>query len=49
MEFADFPWVPVIDGDFLVEQPATSLRQGRFKATELLAGSNHDEVIIEYY
>jgi hypothetical protein len=19
MEFADFPWVPVIDGDFLIE------------------------------
>ncbi|CEF63281.1 Acetylcholinesterase [Strongyloides ratti] len=45
MEFADFPWVPVIDGDFLVEQASTSLKEGRFKKTDLLVGSNQDEAI----
>uniref|UniRef100_A0A0N4ZSR4 Carboxylic ester hydrolase n=1 Tax=Parastrongyloides trichosuri TaxID=131310 RepID=A0A0N4ZSR4_PARTI len=45
MEFADFPWVPVVDGDFLVEQASTSLKEGRFKKTDLLAGSNLDEAI----
>ncbi|EYC20675.1 hypothetical protein Y032_0021g361 [Ancylostoma ceylanicum] len=44
-EFADFPWVPVVDGDFLVESAQTSLRQGNFKHTQLLAGSNRDESI----
>ncbi|PIO64068.1 hypothetical protein TELCIR_14316, partial [Teladorsagia circumcincta] len=50
-EFADFPWVPVVDGDFLVETPETSLRQGNFKHTQLLAGSNLDESMyfIVYY
>uniref|UniRef100_A0A915CUY3 acetylcholinesterase n=1 Tax=Ditylenchus dipsaci TaxID=166011 RepID=A0A915CUY3_9BILA len=43
--FADFPWVPVIDGDFLLENAATSLKQGNFKKTQLLAGSNLDESI----
>ncbi|KAI6173497.1 Carboxylic ester hydrolase [Aphelenchoides besseyi] len=45
MEFADFPWVPVVDGDFIVESPQTSLKQGHFKHTQLLAGSNLDEAI----
>ncbi|VDM46626.1 unnamed protein product [Toxocara canis] len=45
MEFVDFPWVPVIDGDFLIEQPSTSLKQGTFKTAPLLAGSNLDESI----
>uniref|UniRef100_A0A914KX18 Carboxylic ester hydrolase n=1 Tax=Meloidogyne incognita TaxID=6306 RepID=A0A914KX18_MELIC len=40
MEFADFPWVPVIDGEFLVENIETSLKRGNFKKTQLLAGSN---------
>lgn len=44
-EFADFPWVPVIDGDFLVESAQSSLKQGNFKKTQLLAGSNLDESI----
>jgi len=43
MEFADFPWVPVIDGEFLVENIETSLKRGNFKKTQLLAGSNFDE------
>ncbi|KAI6244205.1 Carboxylic ester hydrolase [Aphelenchoides fujianensis] len=45
MEFADFPWVPVVDGEFLVESPQTSLKHGHFKHTQLLAGSNLDEAI----
>ncbi|KAF7633363.1 Carboxylic ester hydrolase [Meloidogyne graminicola] len=45
MEFADFPWVPVIDGEFLVENIETSLKQGHFKKTQLLVGSNFDEAI----
>uniref|UniRef100_A0A914SHY5 Carboxylic ester hydrolase n=1 Tax=Parascaris equorum TaxID=6256 RepID=A0A914SHY5_PAREQ len=45
MEFVDFPWVPVIDGDFLIEQPSSSLKQGNFKTAPLLAGSNLDESI----
>uniref|UniRef100_A0A0M3IC66 Acetylcholinesterase n=1 Tax=Ascaris lumbricoides TaxID=6252 RepID=A0A0M3IC66_ASCLU len=45
MEFVDFPWVPVIDGDFLIEQPSSSLKQGTFKTAPLLAGSNLDESI----
>ncbi|KAK6764551.1 hypothetical protein RB195_024756 [Necator americanus] len=44
-EFADFPWVPVVDGDFLVESAQISLRQGNFKHTQLLVGSNKDESI----
>lgn len=45
MEFADFPWVPVIDGEFLVESVAASLKQGNFKQTQMLMGSNLDESI----
>ena len=45
MEFADFPWVPVIDGDFLIENAPTSLKNGHFKKTQLLAGSNNDEAM----
>lgn len=45
MEFADFPWVPVVDGDFLIELPTTSLKRGNFKVAELLIGSNLEEAI----
>lgn len=45
MEFADFPWVPVIDGTFLVESVSSALKQGHFKRTQLLVGSNSDESI----
>lgn len=45
MEFADFPWVPVVDGDFLTEQPTASLKRGNFKVAELLIGSNLEEAI----
>ncbi|KAL3072871.1 hypothetical protein niasHS_017845 [Heterodera schachtii] len=45
MEFADFPWVPVIDGDLLEQSVSSSLKQGNFKRTQLLVGSNKDEAI----
>lgn len=45
MEFADFPWVPVVDGDFLHENAMTSFKNGKMKKTQLLAGSNLDEAI----
>ncbi|CAI5455157.1 unnamed protein product [Caenorhabditis angaria] len=44
-EFGDFPWVPVVDGDFLLESAQTSLKRGNFKKTQLLVGSNRDESI----
>lgn len=44
-EFVDFPWVPVVDGEFLLENAVTALKHGHFKTTELLAGSNLDESI----
>ncbi|VDN06457.1 unnamed protein product [Thelazia callipaeda] len=45
MEFADFPWVPVVDGDFLIEQPSVSLKRGNFKLTQVLVGTNLEEAI----
>ncbi len=43
-EFCDFPWTPVVDGYFFVEDPKTSLARGNFKKSEVLVGSNLDEV-----
>jgi acetylcholinesterase len=37
--------VPVIDGDFLLENAQTSFKQGHFKKTQLLVGTNLDEAI----
>lgn len=45
MEFADFPWVPVVDGDFFTETASTSFKHGNMKKTQLLVGSNMDEAI----
>jgi acetylcholinesterase len=42
-EFLDFPWTPVVDLSFLIEDPITSLRRGHFKNTQLLVGSNREE------
>ena len=38
-----FPFLPVIDGSFLVETPANSLRRGSFKKCPILLGSNLNE------
>ncbi len=38
-----FPWVPVVDGAFLVEHPVESLRRRNFKKCPILLGSNHNE------
>ncbi|KAK6194913.1 hypothetical protein SNE40_000445 [Patella caerulea] len=40
-----FPFVPVVDGNFLVETPAESLIRGNFKRCPLLLGSNSNEGI----
>lgn len=29
-EFADFPWTPMVDGDFFVEHPLSTLKRGDF-------------------
>ena len=39
----DFPFVPIIDGNFFLELPITSLQNGRFKKTNILMGSNTEE------
>ncbi|XP_046342234.1 acetylcholinesterase-like isoform X1 [Haliotis rufescens] len=38
-----FPFIPVIDGSFLVESPEESIRLRRFKKIPLLLGSNSNE------
>ena len=44
-------FVPIIDGSFLDETPASSLQSGNFKKTNILLGSNKDEgnYILFYY
>lgn len=39
----NFPFVPVVDGSFLIEPPAESLAKADFKQAKLLLGSNYDE------
>lgn len=39
----NFPFVPVVDGSFLLESPPESLAKSNFKPTRLMLGSNHDE------
>lgn len=48
---AEFPFVPVIDGTFLVETPEKSLRTKNFKNCSILMGSNQNEgyLYIMYY
>ncbi|XP_062987529.1 cholinesterase [Elgaria multicarinata webbii] len=36
-------FLPVVDGDFLTDMPATLLKNGHFKRTEVLMGVNKDE------
>lgn len=36
-------FVPIIDGSFLDEKPAVSMKNGNFKKTNILIGSNQDE------
>ncbi|KAL5005368.1 hypothetical protein ScPMuIL_018824 [Solemya velum] len=38
-----FPFVPIVDGRFLIEEPEVSLMRGNFKKTEILIGSNKNE------
>lgn len=44
-EFLDFPWTPVVDNYFLVEEPKHAIENGRFKKGQVLLGSNLDESI----
>lgn len=39
----NFPFVPVVDGSFLIEPPSESLLKSNFKHTRILLGSNNDE------
>ena len=38
-----FPFLPVVDGKFLFEDPEAALRKGRFKNCPILVGSNLNE------
>jgi len=38
-----FPWVPTVDGDFLIDTPYNMLKAGRFQKKDALLGVNHDE------
>lgn len=39
----NFPFVPVVDGSFLLEPPVESLIKSNFKRARILLGSNYDE------
>uniref|UniRef100_A0A6G1SKY2 Acetylcholinesterase n=1 Tax=Aceria tosichella TaxID=561515 RepID=A0A6G1SKY2_9ACAR len=39
----NFPFVPVVDGSFLLESPIESLSKSNFKPARILLGSNNDE------
>jgi len=38
-----FPWVPTVDGDFLIDTPYNMLKAGRFQKKDALLGVNRDE------
>ena len=40
---AEFPFVPVVDGKFLLESPNESMKSKNFKPCNILAGSNQDQ------
>ncbi|XP_044290341.1 cholinesterase [Varanus komodoensis] len=42
-DLLDLNFPPVVDGDFLTDMPATLLKNGHFKQTEILMGVNKDE------
>ncbi|XP_071941150.1 cholinesterase-like [Antedon mediterranea] len=37
------PFVPIVDGDFLTDKPATLVEHGNFKSANILIGNNKDE------
>lgn len=47
----DFPFTPIVDGYFLPDYPINLLKDGDFKKTNMLAGSNTEEgtYFIMYY
>lgn len=44
LNLGDFPFTPVVDGEFLLKSPRHSVEIGDFKRTEILIGSNSDEL-----
>ena len=48
---AEFPFVPIIDGSFLDESPATAMTSKNYKKCNVLMGANTDEgnFFIMYY
>jgi len=38
-----FPWVPTVDGNFLIDTPYNMLKAGRFQKKDALLGVNRDE------
>ena len=47
----EFPFTPIVDGNFLPDGPKRLLSKGQFKKTQILLGANKDEGIyfIMYY
>lgn len=45
LKFVDFPFVPVVDGEFLVNSPRNSIAKGDVKQTEILLGSVPNELL----
>ena len=41
--FMEFPWVPAVDGEFLVDTPYNLLSKGGFDKKDVLLGVNKDE------
>lgn len=44
LNFVDFPFTPVVDGEFLLKAPKHSVKIGDFKNTEILIGSNSEDL-----
>ncbi|XP_038051124.1 cholinesterase 2-like [Patiria miniata] len=45
LDFADFPFVPVVDGTFVPERPQSAMERRAFKNCEVIVGSNKNEGI----
>lgn len=41
--YRPFPFIPTIDGDFLTQDPSDYLRNGEFKKTEIMIGTNSND------
>ncbi|XP_077985958.1 cholinesterase-like [Glandiceps talaboti] len=43
VNFCEFPWVPVVDGHFLLDEPSILIQDGYIKKTDVLMGANKNE------